>query len=355
MSKLRIHILFEQGQDRRPHSTSYIRLLRPFSHPLISKEFEVSFGRYLGVSSYDVVIIDRLWRSYDIDYLTAKDLVKKIKHQGIKIIYAFDDHLGVWVDEVPGIPRKYLDVFKLFLESADAVIVTTQRLREAFREQCRYIEVIPNMLDERLLAKRRPSVVKMSRPIVIGYMGTNTHTDDFETIAPALIEISNHFKKKILFEFIGVWNEKIEKIMLTNNLPYRVIIPHPHQIEYPLFMLWFTSTIRWDIGLAPLSDIEFNRYKSDIKFLDYSAICAAGIYSFCEPYASIKNLSNGLLVKNEPNEWYKGLRMLIEDEEVRELLRRNAFEYLYIDRVIGKRAHLFISKIRTLIERVLNN
>lgn len=350
MTKMRICILYEQGQDRRPHSSSYIRLLRPFSHPLISEEFEVSFGRYLGDSSYDVVILDRLWRSYDIDFITARNLVAKIKRQGIKLLYAFDDHLEVWVDEVPGIPRKYLDVFRLFLESADGVIVTTQRLKEAFQDRCRHIEVIPNMLDERLLARRRPNVVKTGRPLVIGYMGTNTHTKDFEAIAPALIEISSQFREVILFEFIGVWNKEIEKIILSHNLPHRVIYPHPHQIEYPLFMLWFTSTIRWDIGLAPISDLELNKYKSDIKFLDYSAICAVGIYSFSEPYVSVKNLSNGLLVRNNPNEWYRALRMLIEDGEVRELLKRNAFEHLYAKRVIGKQSCLFISKIKTLVE-----
>ena len=61
MSRRRIHVVYEWGDDLRPHGSAYIRLLRPLSHPAVRDSLDVSFGRYYDGQPVDAVIVDRLW------------------------------------------------------------------------------------------------------------------------------------------------------------------------------------------------------------------------------------------------------------------------------------------------------
>ncbi len=74
---------------------------------------------------------------------------------------------------------------------------------------------------------------------------------------------------------------------------------------------------RWDIFLAPLEDSLFNRCKSGLKFLEYSALGIPGVYSRLEPYAELViHGENGFLAA-DLSEWGEFLRRLILDPELR--------------------------------------
>jgi hypothetical protein len=57
---LKVHVLYEHSGDERPHGCSYIRLLRPLSHPANADELELSWG--IKYKSADVLIIERALR-----------------------------------------------------------------------------------------------------------------------------------------------------------------------------------------------------------------------------------------------------------------------------------------------------
>jgi hypothetical protein len=104
-------------------------------------------------------------------------------------------------------------------------------------------------------------------------------------ILPALREIWRRHGGEIELQILGVFGRS-RTLQVLKDTPVRIVRPMPEDVEYTRFMPWFTRTIRWDIALSPLQDTPFNRCKSDIKFLDYSAIGAAGIYSRGPAYAS---------------------------------------------------------------------
>jgi glycosyltransferase involved in cell wall biosynthesis len=76
-------------------------------------------------------------------------------------------------------------------------------------------------------------------------------------------------------------------------------------------------SLHLDIGLAPLEDNEFNCCKSNIKWLEYSACTAAGIYSNLPPYKDILSGKDGLLVGNSQKEWRDALEFLICNKKER--------------------------------------
>jgi processive 1,2-diacylglycerol beta-glucosyltransferase len=239
------------------------------------------------------------------------------------------------------------------LRQADCVLVSTNALRERLLEYNPNILILPNQLDERLLVIQHPSEIRplaIQDRLVIGYMGTFTHDEDFLMILPALKSISQHHPGQIEVQVIGVVSSEETKKVLQ-ELPVRYVYPRPEEHEYPLFMLWFTGHVRWDIAISPLRETPFNRCKSEIKYLDYAAIGAAGIFSLSPAYTStIHQKENGWMVGNTPEAWEDALETLIQNSSLRLKIARNATRHLYSERILAQRAPDFVD----IVERLIN-
>jgi len=116
-------------------------------------------------------------------------------------------------------------------------------------------------------------------------------------------------------------------------------------------MLWFTSRVRWDIALSPLVDSDFNRAKSDVKFLDYAALAAPGIYSPIPAYQhSIEHLKTGWLAENTAAAWVEALDRLLQDDPLRIEMGNNAYRYLYAQRTLAQCAPRWDEAIRAIFQ-----
>jgi glycosyltransferase involved in cell wall biosynthesis len=336
----------------RPHATSHIRLLRPFSHPQLSTNVNATNGMTFHGQATDAVFVDRLWRP-DISPSLAKGLVQKVKESGARLLYSLDDNLFLAKRNVHGWPSPlHLQVVEYFLRNSDGVLVTTKVLRDYLSKYNQRIAVIPNALDERLLVNpgnKRSHTFSRSDKTVIGYMGTQTHSEDFRVIMPVIKEILRKYSDRVELQILGVVDKNDDDFKF-GDLPVRWINPLPEESEYPSFMLWFTSKLKWDIAIAPLEDNEFNRFKSDIKFLDYSSLGAVGIFSDLEPYrSSVKHLETGWLAKNEKKEWSKALETLIEDVELRKIISENATRNLLQNRILIRCVEEWLRSVRWIL------
>ena len=209
-----------------------------------------------------------------------------------------------------------------------------------------------NALDERLLSSVPPLNADdddPSRPVVVGFMGTRSHDEDLQMIAPALRAAHARFGKRLALEIVGgLAHERATAKAL--GLPVRALSINGSQAEdYPLFMPWFTSTVRWDVGLAPLRDNAYNACKSDIKWLDYSAIGAAGIYSAVEPYRGVEHGVTGIVAQNEPDAWRDALMSLLEDRPRRVEIAQRARRRLFASRTLRTCATRWVDALETLL------
>lgn len=339
MIRPRIHVVNEYGDDFRPHSTTFIRWIRPLIHPKITPHLDISIDlRYQG-QPVDMVVVDRLWRP-DVSLDLMKGLVNNIHSSGAKFIYTLDDNFFDLVLENKGWPPVgFMAIVDYLLLHADGVIVSTAALKERLKNFNANIKVIHNVLDERLLVPRIPTEPYLANPerrIVIGYMGSLTHDEDLLMVLPALEEVYRQHSELLEFQIIGgIRNEETKDAL--SNLPIRYVSPKPHENEYPLFMLWFTGQVNWDITISPLRDTPFNRCKSDIKFLDSSAIGAASICSRILPYeTTVKHKETGWLTENQTDAWVTALDTLITDQSLRMKIARNASRYLYNERILNR-------------------
>ena len=93
-----------------------------------------------------------------------------------------------------------------------------------------------------------------------------------------------------------------------------------------------------DISLQPLDDTKFNRYKSDIKFIEAGA---GGLAVLASPVVYADSIEDGRtgLIARGPREWEQKLSKLIKDADYRRSLGNNAKNYVLKNRMLMQHAH----------------
>jgi len=346
-SRLRVHVLFEHGQDGRPFGSACLRLLRPFTHPAVARSVRSSCSRDYDGAAADVVIVDRLWRP-DVSVAAVERLAAAVRRAGARLVLAFDDNLLDLAAERPDwADPERAAAWRRLLDVADAYLVTTPRLAERYAPLGRPIAVVPNALDERLLrrGRARRALRRLGRALrptpaacTIGYMGTYTHDDDLRLVLPALRSVCARHGDAVRVEIVGVISDAATHEQLR-GLPVTTVQPTPEQADYPAFVRWFADAFHWDIALAPLRDTPFTRCKSDVKHLDYAAIGAAGVYSRHPAYVeSVRQGETGWLAADDPAEWAAALERWILHPTERRRVAAAARRYLWRERTLARTA-----------------
>ncbi len=192
-----------------------------------------------------------------------------------------------------------LDAVEQAVMVSHAVTVSTKYLGETLRKWNPNITVLPNVIDGKLLSVQRPQREKLT----VGWAGGYSHYTDWQVVSPSIKKFLQR-NKDIDFHVVGTNFAKIFKV--------------PVRETKWLGNIWdYYRVVDFDIGLAPLAPIEFNRSKSHIKALEYAALGIPTIASDMEPYRDfIVHGETGYLVKHD-HEWGRYLRILKEDDALR--------------------------------------
>lgn len=203
------------------------------------------------------------------------------------------------------------------LQISDAVIVSTSFLKEQIEAMFpgKPVYRIPNAIDFETwdAAKPTPLVKKEPGRIRIGYTGCGNHGVDLESIAGPIRALLNEFPE-VEFVTSGAMraDRKGEPYVITHERSYVLN-------QWAPIHLWPAAVKGWqmDIGIAPLLDSNFNRAKSNLRWLEYSALNLPTVASKVRPFAEcIKPGVDGFLC-NSKQEWYEALRALVLDEKKR--------------------------------------
>lgn len=225
------------------------------------------------------------------------------------------------------------------LPNVDLVTVTTEVLRERLTPFNPNTVVIPNFIDESAIMPLAPT--GNTQKTVIAYMGSPTHGEDLELIEDVLFQIRNRFGSAVEFIFWGCAGTNLAKLG-------RVI---PFDDSYTSF-LKSLGQVHFDIGLAPLANSVFNRCKSNIKWLEYSAYARAGVYSDLEPYRnSVEHGKTGMLARNDPQEWLDALEYLITHPTERKAMGRAARKESFARFGLSKGAQRHLDVYKNLLHQ----
>ena len=145
--------------------------------------------------------------------------------------------------------------------------------------------------------------------------------DMFEQIIrPAFPILAERMSDKIAFYFMALRPElkEYEDKFEINYVPH---MPFDEFLDY-------IGKQGFSIGLAPLVNEGFSRYKYFNKFIEYTRAGITGIYSDCDLYRQvITDKSNGLLCKNTPSDWFNAINYLVNNPEERIKMALRAQQY----------------------------
>jgi|SRR5271165_1088048 len=305
-----------------PNACAYIRLILPLTKSMVRDEVAVRFVRLqdLKYCKGDVVIVQRFALN---DISVAQQLTDYCTQMRARLIVDLDDDIlsvPTWHPERTKYEAMKHVALRLIAD-ADELWVSTPSLAARFAGVAQQITVMPNQLDDRVWALPPLRGRLRIRPVRFIYMGTVTHRADFEQLVrPAWRQLKAEFGSNIELDLVGIIiDTPVDCEWTTMNPPGEVAS------SYPAFVTWLQGMPQYDVGLAPLIPDGFNGCKSDIKWLEYSALGLATIAAECPAYKeSIEHGRTGLLADATAEGFYDAMRRLIIDTGLRQSLQRHA-------------------------------
>jgi glycosyltransferase involved in cell wall biosynthesis len=266
----------------------------------------------------------------------TRRVLAELARAGVAITYDNDDDFTA----VPKESRLYkttggLAGQRIFAETAKVARMarcfstTSDALADKYRRAgVERVEVIGNYLSPD--AFRAPH---RHHGIVIGWIASQEHEADV-----ARIEI-----REALGRLVAAHDDvRVECIGVDLKLPER----YGHDRFVP-FLELPRRIGGFDIGIAPLADIPYNRTRSDIKLKEYAASGVPWLASPVGPYSGLGEDQGGRLVPDDG--WFEALDRLVSRRRERRRLARKARAWAKsqtIDAVADRWEQLFMEAVR---------
>ncbi len=349
--KIKVGVFLEDNYDNM-NACPFIRIHTPFTQ--LAKTGDYTFFIYgqeimplldkqnmINSKIFDVVVIQRV-NPY------SNQILKNSKKQHIKIVYETDDD---FLDLNPANPSyNYIqgnfNSIKKLVNNSDQVVVSTEELKKRFNKlDINNVEIIKNYYANNSL-QLKPFAYRGDEIIKIGYFGTLTHDNDLELIHNVILRLKDIFSKKgvkIIFEIAGASINETSDWYNVKKIPY---YPMPMKTFYD----WLGKNSDWDIGIIPLVNNEFNKCKSELKYIEFSALGIPVVASDVNVYnESIEDGVTGFLA-NDEDEWVSKLSLLIEDGSLRNGIVNNAREDILENYNLKSRVNQWDNIFKRLIE-----
>lgn len=319
----------------------------------------------LTVGQYIRACIDRacetadivIWHPMFYDWSFNFFLEMRHKHQKPFIVEMDDNFVDVppWNEAYHGFRNgsQFRSLGLDTMRNADAVMVTTPHLGETYTAFNDNVYVIENSLDfkgDRKFVGWDQVSVRKHKGTRIGWIGGRSHFDDLMMVAPVLRDILMKYPDVTLCLVNSALRESCA--LLGRAYPFEGLKNvHYADRSVPINRYAaFAASFGFDIGIAPLVDCNFNRSKSNLRWLEYSALkiptIASGISHFNQ---SIDHGETGFLVKdNDLRTWKETLELLITTPAVREHVGKNAYKRVKKDFNVQRNAPKYLRLLKQL-------
>jgi len=270
----------------------------------------------LEVAQADAIVLCRNWHPV---YRPIFELALRLH---IPIIYDLDDNV---LDAPAGSPTNQTfrnarrrDMLEWLLRSATLVRVHSPVLKDALHSYNSNIHVVWAAVNWLLLPPHLPAL--SFDPLHIVYAAQKESGETlYHVMERDLQELLNTYGARLHLHFLGYSPPKL--------CDHPCVTCHPFESDYASFFSQFTR-FGYAIGLAPMKDDLFHNSKTNIKFRDYAAAGAVGIYASTPLYKDngVIDGQTGLLVSGEPGTWLPALTRLIENPALIEAIRQQAYQ-----------------------------
>ena len=285
------------------------------------------------VRDVDVLFIHRF-----VDGRTQK-LVRAAKEAGTAVVWDNDDDMGAVPKGTVGYrmhggPRweKRLSAMKRIFADAELVTAPSDALVQRLRSfGAAHAEVIENHLPDQFIQRgRRPHA-----GVTIGWIAGLEHQMDSERLPI----------RDVLQRLL---DERTDVNVVTFGLGLGLRSERYRHVDVVALFELTREAAEFDIGIAPLADLAFNRCRSSIKLKEYAAAGAPWLASPIGPYAGLGEKQGGRLVADDG--WYEALSRLIDKPRERGKLAKRAAKWA-AGETLSKHAQVWEARFAEAIER----
>ncbi len=290
-----------------PHAmdgSGYYRFYLPFAHLIRNSRHIIGLGpagpQRAPLGPADIPNMDVLAMQRPAGRAGVYQIERLLGHA--KLVYETDDDM---LQSVPsGLPHLFdeptREGIRQSLRLVDAVTTSTPYLAEQIRPYNPSVFVLPNFVKAGLLNLTRPR----RDQLVVGWAGGTSHLVDMVTIADELAGVLTS-NPQVDMHFMGFdYSPLLRRQCRWSNW-------EPDVGAY-------YKQIDFDIAIAPLADVPFNRSKSHIRALEMAALGIPIIAADVGPYREfVKDGKTGYLYSS-PEEFAKRLDELIHDPDARQ-------------------------------------
>lgn len=273
---------------------------------------------------YDAVILER-----ELFDNPTWDLEAALRRVAKTLVLDIDD----------GVFLKFPEKFERLLELADLVVVGNRLLAEWAAAADRPVVIIPTCIDTEDY-RPGPRTGAAGRLPVIGWMGTAGNVAYLRELATPLRNLARRHE----FELQVIAGER----GILDELPLQGV--------RVVFRKWEPATeaidIRdFDIGVMPLSDDPWSRYKCGLKLLQYMAVGVPGVASPVGVNSDIVEPGiNGYLAATA-EEWESSLGSLLESPELRQRMGQAARQTVEQRYSLAVNLPRWLDAVRGAVER----
>lgn len=242
----------------------------------------------------DVVHMWRLYRG------PARRLASALKEAGVAVVFDNDDDMtrvpknSPAYREMKAARAQVAQELGATLRLVDLVTTTGGELAGRLRRLGGDVRVVENYVEPGFLRSPQPE----AGGVTIGWVAAQEHRGDVKELRlrrvfEQLLDAQPQVRLVSVGVDFGLRSERYEHVRF---------VPFP---ELP------DAIAQWDLGIAPLADVSFNRVRSNVKVKEYAAAGVPWLASPIGPYRELGEEQGGRLVAD--HRWTEELTALVED------------------------------------------
>lgn len=290
------------------------------------------------------------------------ELARLLKKAGKKIVMDNDDtykdtgavKLNTYFNK-ERVAKGLGDVNKIvdaFIIEADLITCSTDFLADEYRKLNKNVAVLKNCVDPFYFEEPLRNETDVVR---IGITGSIGMSYDLDVLAPIVKHYEHDPRVKIVFFSLPANRD-------SNPISYKAY-EHEYDFLDSVDVEWHPlvdadvyydkiNSLKLDIMLIPRADNNFNRAKSNLKFLEASMfeipVIASGFADEKGPYqVNPKDRENMVLITDN-SQWIPEIEKMIADKEGRRALGKKAKQYVLDNYDINKNGHLWEEAYKTI-------
>lgn len=273
-------------------------------------------------------------------FAVGLDFFNILRKKGILFISEMDDNPILWEDD-------YKKTEWINFRAVHAIQTSTPYLANLLQEFNPHVKIFPNHLrrlppprnfDEEFKGKRQTTI----------FFGALNRDGDFMEIVPILNRFAKQYGNKLAFKILA--RENLFNALETENKTYVGDLQkwEGQFISYEDYEAAIRSS---DIALLPLRDNEFNRAKSDLKFIESAANGAVVLASPVVYSSVIKDGTTGFIYHNG-REFINKLNLLIRNKNLRRKVAEEAYSYVKHERLMSQHYEERLDWYRELLAKL---